>query len=82
MNRLIFLSNGLLLVFFVGYFLRIDHVLLGVFQQLLILPAFGLQYGLSIYIVLQRIVNQKSVDLWAWIHLGFSVFWILSFWID
>ncbi|MGC6480497.1 MAG: hypothetical protein ACON42_08975 [Flavobacteriaceae bacterium] len=81
MNALIFLSNGLLLLFFAAYFLHIDYVVLGAIQQLLILPAFALQFGLSIYISLHRIINKRTITLIGWIHLAFSLFWIGSFWI-
>lgn len=79
-NKLIILSNSLLLVFLLGYLFKVEHVLLGVFQELLILPAFGLQFGLSIAVCVRMIQRKSLRKPLYWIQLGMSLFWVSSFW--
>ncbi len=76
---LVLSSNGIIIFFYSFYLFKWEPTIVGVFRELLILPAFLVQFFLALYILVRLITKKMKLSILNVSHLILTLLLILSF---
>ena len=79
LKKLVLISNGILLFFYGFYFFSWEPTIVGVFREILIIPAFLLQFLLTFYILFKLLTNKIRINFYVIFHLVLTFLLIFSF---
>ncbi|MAD11187.1 MAG: hypothetical protein CMC04_00495 [Flavobacteriaceae bacterium] len=79
LKKLIFLSNGIIIFFYSFYFFNFEPTIIGVFRELLILPALLLQFFLALVVVVNLLIKKMKLSIYSLIHIILTILLIISF---